>query len=153
DGGEGTRTTRFEIDRLPHSARFAVALLPLELERMRRVIDADDETVSVASTNVRRELEGEWRISALVLADALTVEPDRRAPVRRAEDDEDAPSTPASGNSNRARVPPEIAGVGDSRQRRAPRERHDDLARTGETSARPPRLLASVAAVEREAPT
>src|SRR5216110_2924624 len=74
---ERSAAARFEIDRLPHSVRRAVALLPLELEGMWRVVDADDETQRLREAQTVRELEGEWRVPTLVLADLPSVDPGR----------------------------------------------------------------------------
>src|SRR6266516_6918161 len=72
---ERVAAARLEIDGLPHPVRRAVALLPLELERVRGVVDADDETQRLREAQALRELAGEWRVSTLVLANLLSVDP------------------------------------------------------------------------------
>ena len=81
---------RFEVDRLPHAARFAVALLSFQLERMRGVVDAHHKSMHVRDASLRRQLERERRVAALMFTELVSVQPDSCPPVRRAEYDEDA---------------------------------------------------------------
>src|SRR5207249_7754867 len=82
--------TRFEVRRLPDAAGVAVALLAFQLERTRRVIDPEREPLRLPSLHVRRQLELERDVAAVVSAELLAVEPGRRAPVGGADDEEDA---------------------------------------------------------------
>ena len=94
DRFERVRTARLEIHRLPHPMCGAVPLLAFELELMRPVVDTDDESLRLADAQVTGELEREWRVSPVVRAETLPVEPRRGAPIRRAEHEEDSPTAP-----------------------------------------------------------
>src|SRR4051794_11451929 len=113
-GFERVAATCLEIHGLPHAARLSVALLALELERVRRVVDADDEALLAARVQMRRELEREWRVATLVGAERRSVEPYRGSPVRRAEDDEHTLALPRVRHADRASIPPDVRTVRDA---------------------------------------
>ncbi len=145
--------TRLEVHRLPHPARLSVPLLPLELERMRRVVHAHGQSVRPRGTCGAGHLEREWRVATLMRADRHTVDPRRGAPVGGAEHHEDASPAPRGRDVDGARVPPDVGAVGNARQWGAPRERHEYLATSGEVGFHPARALTDVRRIEGKAPS
>ena len=79
---QGIAAARLEVHGLPHSPRFAVALLSLELEGVGRVVHADHEPPAFAGTR-RCQLEGERGVTALVLAQLVAIEPRLHVGVRQ----------------------------------------------------------------------
>ena len=150
-GLQRVRPASFEVHRLPHASRFAVALLAFELERMRGVVHANHQTLWPPWRR-RFQLECKRRVAALMLAQFRAVEPDRRAPIARPEHKEHPTAAPDCRRGDGSRIPGDIGAVGDARQRRPPREGHEDFARAGQFTADPARVLALVARIEREAP-
>ncbi len=134
-----------QIDRLPDALGRAVALLAFELERMRRVVDAQREGLVPVPLDMVGQLELERRVPALEAADLLAVEPAGRQPVAGADHDEDAASLPVGRYADRPLVPRDVGLVLDAGQLRAPRERHVDRQRklrlAGRPVARQPRVL------------
>ena len=118
---------------------------------MRRVVDADHEPVRRARPQLR-QLEGEWRVAALMLAQLPAIEPRGGAPVGSAEHQEDALPPPCVGDGHRARVPTDVRAVRDTGERGAPGERHQDLTSRREGALGPSRALPLVAKVERKLP-
>ena len=149
---ERSAAARLEIHRLPDAARLSVPLLPLELERVRAVVDADRDALRRTVARARRELDGERNVPALVLADLGTVEPDGGAPIGCADDQVDAPSAPALGDGDGTSIPADLRAVGHAGRRRAPRERHEDRPWRRKRSAAPAGALPLVALVEGEVP-
>jgi hypothetical protein len=143
---------RLQVGRLPDAAGVAVALLALELERAVHVVHAEDQALRRARTRVRRQLELERRVAALVLAELLSVEPGGGVPVGGADDQEHAPSLPGRGDLDRARVPADLRLVGDARQRGSPREGHGDGQRELRLPLRPGLGQPLVRRIEAERP-
>ena len=111
---------RFQIDSLPHAMRRAVALFTLELERMRCVVDTHHEPLRPIEPKMLRELERKWRVAALVHAERLSIDPSRRAPIRRTEDEEHASAEPRRRNANGALIPSNRGAVRHTGEWRAP---------------------------------
>ena len=88
-----------------------------------------------------------------MLAHSHTVQPRRRAPVRCADDEKDAPASPAVRNDQRALIPADVRTVGHAGERCAPRERHEDRLRRRQRALEPSRSLALVRRIELELPT
>src|SRR5206468_5317362 len=123
----------------------------LELEGVRRVVDSHDESPGLTGSSVR-QLEGEWRVAALMLAQPLAIEPRGRLPVERAEREKHATSVPTVGGRNSAGIPPDVGAVRDTRQRRAPGKRHHDLAPRWKPAAWPALAFPAVLRIEGEPP-
>src|SRR5439155_1051462 len=117
---------RLEVHGLPHAARFSVALLALELEGVRRIVHAYNEPLACAVARLF-QLEGERGVAALVLAELLAVEPRRRPPVRRSENEKHPASAPGVGYGDVAGIRADVPAVRHAGERGAPRERHHDL--------------------------
>jgi hypothetical protein len=69
-GIEVNRRARLQIHRLPDPLGGAVSLFALELERVRRIIHAQDELLFLAPPHLRRQLEFERSVTAAVFAQA-----------------------------------------------------------------------------------
>ena len=106
------RRPRLEVDGLPEAARLAVALLALELERVRRVVHAEDEPLVPARLRGLRQLQLERRVAALVASDRLPVEPAgssssrRRRPRGRPASPSSSPAPGPSARTTRRRPRP-----------------------------------------------
>jgi hypothetical protein len=64
DGFQCERRPRFQIDRLPDPRGSPVALFALELERVRRVVDAEDQPLRLADPEVFGQIEGKGGVAA-----------------------------------------------------------------------------------------
>ena len=147
------RRTGLEVDRLPQASRRAVPLLPFQLERVGRIVHADDETVLTPGPYRTGELQLERGVAALVGPQGLPVEPGGGLPVRRPDAEEDPLPLPALGYAHRARVPAHVALVGHPREGRAPGEGHGDGGREGRgLQVEPTLFLAGSRRVEAKAP-
>ena len=121
---------------------------------MRPVVHSHDETPRLTGAKRRCQLEGEGRVAALMLTELLAVEPRGRAPIGRAEHEEDAAAAaqPCVGDRDRARVPADVGAVGNSGERRAPGEGDEDFMSDRKTRGRPLCAHALVARIERKLP-
>jgi len=125
---------RFEPDRLPDARRRRVEdasrVAALFAQRVARVcrVDDPDEQFLLAVAEMRRQIEREVVVPALVAPDLLAVAVHRREPVDGLEVDEESLALtdgPPVGDRERRPVPDELFPASDSRQRRLDREGHE----------------------------
>src|SRR5712664_2301075 len=148
---QGIAAPCLEVHRLPHAPRVSVPLLSLELEGVGRVVHADDEPRSFAGTRAC-QLEGEWGVATLVLAQLVAIEPCGGAPVRRPEHEKHTAASPRLWHGDVAGVPPDVAAIGNPGEWRSPRERHEGLSSRGNATAGPAVAFATVVRIECELP-
>ena len=147
-----------EIDRLPHAARVAVALLAEEAPAAagafgRLVPRAQRDLLRLAPLYVTRDLKLERSVAARMLSESTAVEPRSRIVVARTHHKKHALSLPCCGHRDVATVPADVRLVLHARERAAPGKRNDDRLVELRVICREPLLLhPGVRLVEREAP-
>src|SRR5215510_5153887 len=118
---------------------------------MRCVVDAHNQLVR-SRLELMRQLERERRVAALILAELLAVQPGAGAPVARTHHQKNSFTAPGVGHRDLTRVPADVAAVRYARERRTPRERHNNLSGAGHRALLPPKAYAFIVRIEPKPP-
>src|SRR5690606_20030355 len=134
---DGRIAACLEVGRLPDAACRSVALLPLELEILFGVVYPDPQLVPATGLRVRRQLEFEGRVAALVRAELVSIQPHRRAPVGGSDHQKYAAARPVARDLDRPAIPSHVALIRHPGERCAPGERNEDGLRVADVDILP----------------